>query len=278
MHPKSLPDIRHGLTSAQECARLDNPDESTIMPAGKTATIKSLLRGECLPALAKASPYFSLDDVRAWLREHAVTCPAPLLREYLSQSMQTGLIYGAGRGWYSRLASACPLNSKPVARLVREVERTFPLLDFTCWSTEQVRSFGHLLLVRFVSFVHTDRDSMSSVYEFLKERGYDAHLNPRGTAAREFTVRERTVVVRPRPTTQPHEGRLVTVEGILVEFFIERRVLNLTDEGEYFRLFANLASSCRISLATFLDYARERRPAGIRFAKHIKAELLKTPR
>jgi hypothetical protein len=31
MHPKSLPDLRHGLTSAQECARLDNPDESTNM-------------------------------------------------------------------------------------------------------------------------------------------------------------------------------------------------------------------------------------------------------
>ena len=244
------------------------------MTTGKTTSIKSLLRSECLPALAKASPYFSLNDVRAWLRERAITCSPPLLREYLSQFTRTGLMYDAGRGWYSRLATPCPLNSKPVARLVREVECAFPLLDFTCWSTEQVRSFGHLLLVRFVSFVHTDRDSMSSVCEFLKERGYDAHLNPRGAAARQFAVRERTVVVRPRPTTQPRRGHWVTTEGILVEFFLERRALNLTDEGEYFRLFANLAGFFRISLATLLDYARERRPAGLRLAKHIKAEFL----
>jgi hypothetical protein len=44
MHSKSLPNIRDGLTSAQECARLDNPDESTNMPTGKTANIKSLPR------------------------------------------------------------------------------------------------------------------------------------------------------------------------------------------------------------------------------------------
>ena len=47
------------------------------------------------------------------------------------------------------------------------------------------------------------------------------------------------------------------------------------DEGEYFRMFANLAGHSRISLARLLDYARERRPAGLRLIQHIKAEFLK---
>ena len=98
-------------------------------------------------------------------------------------------------------------------------------------------------------FVHTQRDGMTSVADHLRDAGYDVVLNPRGTSARDFAVRERTVVIRPKPTTQPHEGHLVTVEGLLVELFMERRSLNLIDEGEYSRLFANLAGSSRISLA-----------------------------
>lgn len=54
-------------------------------------------------------------------------------------------------------------------------------------------------------------------------------------------IRERTVVIRPRSTTQPRDGHLVTIEGLLVDLFIERRTLHLMDEGEYFRMFANLA-------------------------------------
>jgi len=50
-------------------------------------------------------------------------------------------------------------------------------------------------------------------------------------------IRERTVVIRPRSTTQPRDGHLVTIEGLLVDLFIERRTLHLMDEGEYFRLF-----------------------------------------
>ena len=49
----------------------------------------------------------------------------------------------------------------------------------------------------------------------------------------------------------------------------------VSPEGEYFRMFDNLAGYSRISLARLLDYARERRPAGLELQRHIKAEFLK---
>jgi len=245
------------------------------MSTGNKTILKQILRDECLPALMTRAAYFSMTDVRDWLRHRKIVCPPALLREYLSEFMRKGVIHDAGRGWYSRLVQPCVLDTKPVARLVREVEKAFPLLDFTCWSTEQVRSYGHHLLAKFVTFVHTERDAMSSVAERLRDAGHDVHLNPRGAAARQFVIRERTVVIRPKPTTQPHEKHLVTMEGLLVELFMESRALSLLDEGEYFRLFANLAGYSRISLAGLLDYAHERRPAGLELIRHIKAEFLK---
>lgn len=62
---------------------------------------------------------------------------------------------------------------------------------------------------------------------------------------------------------------------LLVELFMEGRALGLMDEGEYFRMFGNLAGYSRISLARLLDYARERRPAGLELVRHIKEEFLK---
>ena len=66
----------------------------------------------------------------------------------------------------------------------------------------------------------------------------------------------------------------MTIDGLLVDLFIERRTLHLMDEGEYFRLFPNLAGHSRVSLAGVLDYARERRPAGLHLIQYIKAEFL----
>lgn len=168
------------------------------MPTDKKTILKQVLREDCLPALARQAAYFSVADVRDWLRQRNLTCPPALLREYLSAFMRGGVIHDAGRGWYSRIAEPCALNEKPVARLSKEVAKVFPLLDFTCWSTEQLRSYGHLLLARFAAFIHTERDAMSSVAERLRDNGYDIHLNPRGAAARQFAIRERTVVIRPR--------------------------------------------------------------------------------
>jgi len=120
---------------------------------------------------------------------------------YLHEFTRHGGIFSAGRGWYSTLSKPFVLDREPVSSLVQQLNQTFPFLEYSCWSTEQIRTYGHHLLARFVTFVHTDRDAMSSVFEFLRNQGYDAHLNPRGQAARGFTVRERTIVVRPRVTT-----------------------------------------------------------------------------
>jgi hypothetical protein len=69
----------------------------------------------------------------------------------------------------------------------------------------------------------------------LTEGGFDSHLNPRGENARKFTIRDRTVVIRPKVTTQPVVEHVVPIEGLLVELFVESRNLSLMDDSEFFR-------------------------------------------
>jgi hypothetical protein len=245
------------------------------MPTANKTSLKQVLRDECLPALARQAPYFSTGAMAAGLRRRKLTCPSATLNRYLHEFKRAGVIYDAGRGWYSSLATPFTLNRKPVSSLVQELNQTFPLLDFSVWSTEQIASYGHHLLAKFVSFVHTDRDSMPSVFEFLRDRGFDAHLNPRGAAASQFTVRERTVVVRPKVTTQPAEEHFVTIEGLLVELFVESRDLHLVDGSEYARIFSNLTRAGRILMGRFAEYAGKRKPATTDLLESINRQFSK---
>jgi len=237
---------------------------------------KGALFYRILGGLKDKAPYFPFKAIQAAVNDAELELEDSTLRGYLVEAVKQKLLHDAGRGWYSRLVKPFVMNTKPVAKLVKTLQKPFPLLDFTCWSTEQIHGYGHHLLAKFVSFIYTERDALDSVGERLRDEGWDVTVNPRGAAAQDFAIRsDRTVVIRPLTTTQPAENNQVTIEGLLVELFIEAKALNLMDAGEYLQLLENLAGQQRIRLATLLDYARERRPIGLELIEHINADFLK---
>ncbi len=168
-----------------------------MLANGKTI-LKQVLRDECLPALGDQGKYYNTEAVKTWLQKHKLRCPPATLNRYFHEFTQTGLVFAAGRGWYSSLATAFTLDHEPVSALVQELNKTFPLLDFSCWSTAQIGSYGHHLLAKFVAFVHTERDSMETVVEALRKTGWTAYLHPtRLEATKSFRQSDKTVVVRP---------------------------------------------------------------------------------
>ena len=229
------------------------------MTALTKANLKRILREECLPALADQSKYYSTEAIKAWLQKRKFRCPPVTLNRYLHEFTRAGLIFSAGRGWHSSLATAFTLDRKPVSSLVQELNESFPLLDFSCWSTAQISSYGHHLLSKFVAFVHTERDSMETVVEALRRTGWTTYLHPtRLEATKSFRQSDKTVVVRPAVSRAPVDGKYATIEKILVDLCTETVSLRLLDAGEYQRLVVNLANSERISVATLAEYAKRR--------------------
>jgi len=237
--------------------------------------LKCFLRDSCLPELKAGTAYFSLEMIRDYLDRRKIAWKPATLNRYLVELCEGGFIHDAGRGWYSSLAEPFELDTQPVQELIATLERQFPLLDFSCWSTQQVAMFGHHLLTKFVIFVYTDRDAMESVHAFLQASGHDAWLNPRGTEARRFTIRENTVVVRPRVTTQPVKHHIVPTEGLLVDLFVENRSLGLMDTTEFFATFANAIQRGRVSMSLLLDYSGKRKTAAADLVESIIGENTK---
>ncbi len=223
--------------------------------------IKTLLRDTCLPNLAGKYKYFSIQAVRDCLRSHGCPVQPATLNSYLTELVQAKNLFSAGRGWYSRIADPYQLDRKPVQEVVTAMEKQYPLLAFACWSTEQVKTHMHHLLNRFVTFVFTESDAMTTLYEFLRDSGYDAWLNPRGKESRRFSVGEKTIVIRRNITEEPVQGHYAAIEKILVDLYAEAEDLNLMDRDEYQRMQQNAIESGRVEVATMIRYAKRRKLA-----------------
>ena len=229
------------------------------MPTDNKTILKQVLRDECLPGLGNQSKYYSTEAVKTWLNRRKLRCPQATLNRYLHEFTRDGLVFAAGRGWYSSLATPFTLNREPVSSLVQELNKTFPLVEFSCWSTEQIKGAMHHLLSRFVTVVNVEADAMENVWEHLRDAGWDAWLNPRGAEAARFAVRERTVVVRRESRKSPSKQPFAPIEKLLVELCFEARDLQLMALPEFQTMLANSAGTNRIQMGTLLSYAAERK-------------------
>ena len=176
----------------------------------------------------------------------------------MSEAMEQGIVHDAGRGWYSRLQDRCALDRKPVAKLVRQLEKEFPLLDFTCWSTQQVNPWMHHILSKFIAFVNVDKDGLSAVSEFLRDAGYEVHANPTGKRAVDVRPNGKTVVIRPLNAHAPRESHFTPPEAILVDLSFEANALGIMGIPDYRAMLQALASSKRIAWGACLYYAEKR--------------------
>ena len=250
------------------------------MPTADKTNLKQVLRDECLPALGGQSKYYNAEAVNAWLQKRKLRCPPATLNRYLHEFTRAGLVFAAGRGWYSSLATPFALNREPVSSLVQELNKTFPLLEFSCWSTQQVNPYMHHLLGKFVAFVQTDPDALESVFEFLRDAGYDAHLNPTGQEKKRFMVRQKTVVVRRRTSGAPTDGHFASIESILVDLYLETNRLGLMDLEEFRGMARRLVASSRIEMSSLVSYA-ERREQSLKdifgSAESIISDFFKNP-
>lgn len=222
-----------------------------------TADAKSILRDHILADLARRSPYIALDAIRAELKARKLVLEPDTLQRYLHEFVEAGHLYDAGRGWYSTLAQPLVLDRSHVAPVVDLIEKAFPLLTFAVWSTQQINPWTHHMLGKFVTFVYVEKDAVGAVWELLKEKGYDAHRDPtKKEAAKTFSVRENTVVVRSGSLSQaPIDGHYATPEKLLVDLVMENESLSLLDPSEFSAVFSGVKQAGRLDMPNITRYS-----------------------
>jgi len=137
----------------------------------------------------------------------------------------------------------------------------FPLLEFSCWSTEQLKGFFHHLPSQFVTFIYADKDFLSTIRDFLTDNNYTVYLNPYKVEAEKFVeLKTKTIILRPYVSSRASkENNSAKIEKILVDLFMETKKISLIDEDEYIKIISNIIFNYRINIAEILDYAHNRK-------------------
>lgn len=222
---------------------------------------KMFLRDKAIPALRHRSFYFDVTSIRQLLREEDIRIEHKTLTRYLHTLMEDSCIYNAGRGWYSSIEKKFQLGTESVKEIISVIDTKFPLLEYSCWSTQQINRFMHHLLAKYVRYVYTDKDAMPSLFNYLGDSGYDVYLNPtRREVDKSFSIEKDVVVIRPTISKSPvRRDHNAPIEKILVDLCVELESVPIMDRSEFQRMAQNLVMSERIDMAKLLSYARRRK-------------------
>lgn len=218
---------------------------------------------ESIIEYAKDKYYFHINDLKRYFSENEkeIKFEEDTLKKYLYLLKKNKVIYPAGRGWYSNIQKEFELNIEPTEKITKLLIEKFPLLEFSCWSTEQLKGFFHHLPSRFVTFIYTDKDFLSTLRDFLTENYYNIYLNPSKNEAEKFIeLKTKTIILRPSVSSRiSKEKNLTKMEKVLVDLFMEMKKISFIDKEEYIKIISNIILNYRINIAEMLDYAHNRK-------------------
>lgn len=236
------------------------PEEIKLIQSSQVAppaNAKTTLFRQVLPQLKEATPYFTTAAVVRRVKELGLKISEGTLPVYLSEATASGLVHDAGRGWYSRFNQPVPLVSKPVTKLIRAVEKAFPLLDFSVWSTAQINPWMHHLLAQPVAFLYAPSDTLESIGDTLRAQDWEVAVDPaKKEGSNVVRPSEKMVVLRPTHSKQPAPlGRQAKIEQILVELQVETSRLALMDDSEAQGVVKGILSQYLVQVAELKTYA-----------------------
>ena len=224
---------------------------------------------------ARDKCYFHINDLKKYFTEKGIKFRENSLKQQIYLLKKEEFIYSAGRGWYSNIQKEFELNVESTEKIIKLLIEKFPLLEFSCWSTEQLKGFFHHLPSQFITFIYTDKDFLSTLRDFLTENYYNIYLNPSKIEAEKFIeLKTKTIILRPSVSSRiSKEKNLTKIEKILVDLFMEMNKISLIDKEEYIKIISNIILNYRINMAEMLDYA-DRREAK-EWIWHILKEYIK---
>ena len=205
--------------------------------------------------------YISHEELREYMQAHGSEASIRTMNNKVLVWKKDGAIFSSGRGWYSDIPDHARLDDSSISAVIGYLSQTFPLLDFQCWSTQQLLPFFHHLPGRYYTFIYWDGSVLNELSISLQGAFGDCtvRVKPRNTAD-DFVPKERNFVLLPMPKSVEHDpmNGSMQVEPLLVEFAHQAKRLEFSDESEVFQVIHNLISRYRVNMAKLQSIASRR--------------------
>lgn len=228
---------------------------------------------EVIDGYLMGKKYFTIEALKRILISYDFDIKPMTVKQQLYNLTRENNIYDAGRGWYSSIEAAWPLEKKPLLKIIKHIKTGFPEIPFSIWSASQLLPYADFENRSLPFFVYTDKNSIPVISTLLKSKGYETLPNPHtDEVTKFFSISDSSVIIRPSISEEPVDEEFATVEKILVDAYCEKDKTFLLDDAEYERLIREIILYRRINMGRLLRYASRRRVKDDLLEKFLRQE------
>ena len=180
--------------------------------------------------------------------------------------MQLGVLNRIGRGkfHFGSVNKYIPELSRSISTLNNKLKNQFPFLPFCIWDTSVINEFMVHQPGKFYILVETEKESMESVFYFLKENKYSVYLNPGPDIIDKYLSPEKNaVIIKPLVSEAPLQSvkdvNTITIEKMLVDIFSDEIIFSAQQGSELKNIFNEALRKYTVNENRLLRYADRRR-------------------
>ena len=180
--------------------------------------------------------------------------------------VQNGILTRIGRGKFllgnkKKYIPEIPVKLKS---LNNKIKKKFPFLDYCLWSSALLNEFMLHQPGKFYLIVEVEKDTLESIFQFMKENKYSVFLEPTKELLYRYVPDEKyTCIVKSLVTEAPVQNisgiPTTTIEKLLVDLFCDTVILDAQQGVERDRIFNEVLVKYTVNINRMLRYADRRR-------------------
>lgn len=179
--------------------------------------------------------------------------------------VELGVIQRVGRGVFT-LGATINFQPEMNATLIKkynEIKSNFPFIELCIWNITVINEFSQHQTNRGFDIIETEKDTIESVFYFLKERYANVFLDPNRVILEQYVYDiPNAIIIKPllseSPLQEVKKVNTITIEKMLVDIYCDSDLFVGFQGKEMEIIFSKAFEKYTINTSKMLRYASRR--------------------
>lgn len=214
----------------------------------------------------KGHSIFGSKDIVKLYREFEPNVKETTVNWRVYTLVQTGVLSRVGRGKFAlgKGRNFVPQVSSKIKTIYNKLHKQFPYLQICLWNTSILNELMIHQPGRFYTLVEAEKDTMESVFYFLKDAYKNVFLDPNSDILSRYASSEKeAIIIKSLVSEAPMQNvqgvQTTTIEKVLVDIFSDETIFAAQQGSEMQTIFKNAFEKYTVNENKMLRYADRRR-------------------